>query len=852
MRRQVAALAAAALGGLGCASLPTLEGGVCGNGVLEAGEACDPPAKAVGFTCRPPGGLGECQYDCSGTSDESRAKCPGALGCARDGVCRAETGGFEAATEPLSPLACSWLSQADFDGDGRSEVLSAEPSDLLQQARFRLHYLQRDGDLDETRTFPRLTTRPLVVEVSDDRRADLVFSNLRVGMVPGRADREWVPSAFSSYVVDAPGLRVVGVSPELVGGATALVAIATLSGEAGLFVPDFATGDLEPRSPLPGPVEQLAGEPLAADVITGVDSPCSEVVLAFRGDDRLHVFDMCKASGDPREPDLVWRPQALARVVELPEGAAIDAAPLVGDVDGDGRPDLVVGSRGRAFVAYGRDGAPPASAEPLQILVEAEKPDGSVEPDYVALSSPLSLGDLSGDGIADFVLPELVLSSYTRREVPGVRFRVSAVNRGVAWTMARLGDLNGNDAADVVAGSDGAPGLTFLNGTDGPHQIAAELSTRGPLRFLTTGDFDGDLIRDVAYVEDGASLQKQFLSVAFGAVHAPPALSRQVAELQGVEQLSAHAERGYEHLLVSTRERVGGEEAGTLTLFDGDSDRLPFATFSLVTFSVDGSLEDSLAVSLVAGAFSGPGSKDVVALGSRLGLGVPTLWLVPSLGSKVPPVKLTGPELRVLQPTRLQGQSLTLRASGVAADVDADGRDEALWLMPGADDQCVLGVYDIDGRGRTFSQSAGLGLGQPCPEPELGAADLDASGGVDLLALVGEAPRRLLVLWNDGEGSFSLSRATELSEPNGADVRAFSVFPRRGGELLRVAFASAVGLNVADWSGEGEVARYDRVLTVQPLDEGRAVVAADANTDGVTDLFAADAHGLWLYRAELK
>ena len=43
-----------------------------------------------------------------------------------------------------------------------------------------------------------------------------------------------------------------------------------------------------------GAFEQLAGQPIAAELMTGSDSPCSEVVFAFLGDDSVHVLDLCE------------------------------------------------------------------------------------------------------------------------------------------------------------------------------------------------------------------------------------------------------------------------------------------------------------------------------------------------------------------------------------------------------------------------------------------------------------------------------------------------------------------------------------------------------------------------------
>ena len=135
---------------------------------------------------------------------QRRAMCAAALtalvglsGCAADGICRAPTEGFQAPVR-LSTASASWLSSTDFDGDGRSDVISVEQPDQLQQGHFTLHYFDEDLRLEESRLFPRVTTRPVAYKPPHDAKSDLIFSNFRIGMVPGRSDREWVPATFRS------------------------------------------------------------------------------------------------------------------------------------------------------------------------------------------------------------------------------------------------------------------------------------------------------------------------------------------------------------------------------------------------------------------------------------------------------------------------------------------------------------------------------------------------------------------------------------------------------------------------------------------------------------------------------
>src|SRR5205814_1078713 len=70
-----------------CASLPSIQANVCGNGVIESGEDCD-SAASKGTRCRAQDEVSSCRFDCSEGTD-----CPKGFLCgAGDSVCRAPSG----------------------------------------------------------------------------------------------------------------------------------------------------------------------------------------------------------------------------------------------------------------------------------------------------------------------------------------------------------------------------------------------------------------------------------------------------------------------------------------------------------------------------------------------------------------------------------------------------------------------------------------------------------------------------------------------------------------------------------------------------------------------------------------
>lgn len=832
----------------GCASFPSIELGECGNAVVEKGEACDTFARYAGASCRPKGTEGACQYDCRPDNNGERPACPPGMGCAANGICRWKGDGF-AEPEPLSPDPASWLSSADFDGDGHADVLSSDLSDQLQQARFRLHYFDADNHLQEARTFPRVTTRPAVRDVDHDGRDDLLFSNLRIGMLRGRRDREWIPAPFSSYVLRSSGLRVLTASDTLVSGILSLVVFTTIAGVPGIYLPSLSQNELQLALPLPRPIEDLAGMPLAADLLTGEDSPCRDVAFAFRGEQSVSVVDLCRL-GVGYATDFAWRDPPEVRQIQLAAGARVDAGLVAADVDGDHHLDLLVGATlggsSLALVSHADGNAFGDASEPLAL--EITSPDAPAMTQTPAL--PLAAGDISGDDVADYVLPHVVYASYRSQVDGSIRYARTYANNGQPWTTAQVLDLNGNGLCDVIAAALGAPGLTFLNGTGAIGTVPAQIATRAAVRLIGTGDFDGDLIGDVGFVEAGAADAADSLAIAFGARDRVPLEPVRITELSSVQQLGRLRDGGTDDLFTASVSKDDhGDPLSTFTIFGGTADRLPFAPYTLVNFSRAGEIYDWNAIGLITGAFSAASSNDVVAIGARAPDAAWSQWLIPQVGqSSAPPQLLEADALDDVSPLEPGIDHYVLRSAGVAADVDDDGVDEALWLMPRTGGGCTLLIESIRAETSRVSLRSRVDFDEPCITPELSASKLHRPGPLHLLALLGDparGPRRLSVLWNDGAGGFSKDDRSVL-DVGDEDVRAFSVFPRDAS----LALVSDVGLRVVQLAAEGR--ELGAPSSIRDFTDAQAVVATDPNDDGLDDLVVSDADGIWFLGAALK
>lgn len=161
--------------------------------------------------------------------------------------------------------------------------------------------------------------------------------------------------------------------------------------------------------------------------------------------------------GGPTEPELEHR-----GILDLPEG--YDPAPSLGDLTGDGQPDMVLGTwRGELLVFRNRgmeDGLPRFE---LREEWSTELPRGS--------TAIPTLVDLDGSGTKDLVAGGSDGRVYLFRNdgdggAPSFQLREGAFPEEVRVSRRsapELHDVNGNGLLDLVLGSEGEGLVTFLN-----------------------------------------------------------------------------------------------------------------------------------------------------------------------------------------------------------------------------------------------------------------------------------------------------------------------------------------------------------------------------------------------------
>ena len=597
----VVGLLAAAMAPGACLTLDSIEGGTCGNAIIDQGEDCDSFDLASGaklVRCLPPGGPRECRFDCTPVGGVE-GDCPDGWVCSPDDyICHAASGTFED-TQVDIPAGAQLLLTGDFDGDGPS--LLAIPQDIFGASvgvdqlpggpgvgrglPLASHYFDANGQYEETTYLAAPPgAHPSVGDLSADDIDDVaIVDGQGVSVYRGRADRTFAPSIYASQPIPAADIRIW--AQEWDGAQLGQEPLAIVQDPMGkppgvsvVAIDMFA--DDEPTVLWLGlpPLANLAGEiPTGAVDEDPVSSPCDEFVLAFSGDTHVRVGTPCLGwtKAELNIADLVTGlPSRMPTMVGLPPGVLVAYAKLF-DLDGDGHLDLLIGGAdGLLYAAYGRgdmtfDSAPNAD---LQL-----PPDETASPFWFqALGEEvLAIGHLDADGILDFVTTQAIWLTHPHWVAPdgggeGAVFGIGGGGGGVVFpgggaggagaghfevspdrvvefrdsigsaTSAVVGDFNGNGLADVAVSNRDQPNVVFYNGAGGGLFNEFVLPTDGPARSLVVADFDGDVVPDIA-VNEGAqasSTTGDSLSIAFGQLGGPPEAPLSMGRLDTIRQIS--------------------------------------------------------------------------------------------------------------------------------------------------------------------------------------------------------------------------------------------------------------------------------------------------------------------------
>jgi hypothetical protein len=217
---------------------------------------------------------------------------------------------------------------------------------------------------------------------------------------------------------------------------------------------------------------------------------------------------------------------------------ATDGVVAIADVDGDGYNDLIIPSTSSAAgtvfsIAYN------LKTVGLQPSAGAATPNafrtttGAGQP--LPVGKPRLWTDLNGDGKADLVTDEQIFftactsptatcsegSSSIRS--PWAGSAVAATTR--QWTDVVAVDINHDGITDIAGFVAGEPDVDVMLGAGVIFFDRFTVATDAPVKALVAGDFDGDLVSDLAIVTaptDASGNETDALEVSFGAAAAGP------------------------------------------------------------------------------------------------------------------------------------------------------------------------------------------------------------------------------------------------------------------------------------------------------------------------------------------
>lgn len=542
-----------------CATLNPVAANDCGNGVVEANEDCDStdPAQKCGA---PSAGVQACHFVCSTTADCKAGSCSAA------GICRRPAGTFASLTTGVSANVSTLLA-GDFDGDRHIDLIGSPPYGSAGSSR--VHFFDDDSALATTTPLDLPIPLGVVKDIDGDGLDDLGFAIRNLGFgafgaLKGGKDRTFATELFPALtiastkakwttVTNGPNVKLPGSAPACAFG---LLDGATQNGPP-VRVSSICNGSTGGAGTFNLGVsftpDQLVGDPQAGMV--DHQSTCGELVFATST--AVYLVPLCANE--------LWLdgPGATPRVLQPPlaEGESI-ASMYVGAVRSLDSDDVLLRTTRGATWVYGDK------------LLKFEAPAAGLS---AAPSLPLASGDLNGDRLVDFVFPNGITLAVVSLSVldagapttDGGVTLAAQPRAGLTWKYAKIGRFNDDDLPDVLTSFDGQLDVDVMGNSGDGRFTPFTVRSDGIVRGIGAGDFDGDRIEDVAFLQSTSADDKDpaDLFIAFGSPTGAPEPAHLVGTLKSAHGLASLADSaiGVDDLAVVSQTAAG--DAAVTVLF---------------------------------------------------------------------------------------------------------------------------------------------------------------------------------------------------------------------------------------------------------------------------------------------